>query len=135
MKKNAFKPVEKPSAKSSEAKEKAAKYEKQKNNVRNNREYDSLTKEIEFQSLEIQLCDKRMKEYTEALNKIKAGANNTANWLEDIGGGILYKEGVGYLTITTEPDVGADFVTFYIDDAELDIAERRMGASSLIGGE
>ncbi len=46
------------------------KYEKQRNNVRNNREYDSLTKEIEFQSLEIQLCDKRMKEFTAALEKI-----------------------------------------------------------------
>lgn len=46
------------------------KYEKQRNNVRNNREYDSLTKEIEFQSLEIQLCDKRMKEFSVALEKI-----------------------------------------------------------------
>ena len=46
------------------------KYEKQRNNVRNNREYDSLTKEIEFQSLEIQLCDKRTKEYSAALEKI-----------------------------------------------------------------
>lgn len=40
------------------------KYEKQQKNVRNNREYDSLTKEIEFQRLEIQLCEKKMVEYT-----------------------------------------------------------------------
>jgi len=46
------------------------KYEKQRNNVRNNREYDSLTKEIEFQSLEMQLCDKRIKEFSSALEKI-----------------------------------------------------------------
>jgi len=39
------------------------KYEKQQKNVRNNREYDSLTKEIEFQNLEIQLCEKKIKEY------------------------------------------------------------------------
>ena len=39
------------------------KYEGQQDKVRNNREYDSLTKEIEFQSLEIQLSDKRIKEY------------------------------------------------------------------------
>lgn len=38
-------------------------YEEQQKNVRNNREYDSLTKEIEFQALEIQLADKRIKEY------------------------------------------------------------------------
>ncbi len=39
------------------------KYESQQNKVRNNREYDSLTKEIEFQNLEIQLSDKRIKEF------------------------------------------------------------------------
>ena len=39
------------------------KYESQQNNVRNNREYDSLTKEIEYQNLEIQLSEKRIKEY------------------------------------------------------------------------
>ena len=33
-------------------------YEEQQNNVRNNREYDSLSKEIEYQKLEIQLCEK-----------------------------------------------------------------------------
>ena len=38
------------------------KYEEQQNKVRNNREFDSLTKEIEFQNLEIQLSEKRIKE-------------------------------------------------------------------------
>jgi predicted nucleic acid-binding Zn-ribbon protein len=38
------------------------KYEDQQMNVRNNREYDSLTKEIEFQTLEIQLAEKRINE-------------------------------------------------------------------------
>ncbi len=42
-------------------------YEDQQNNVRNNREYDSLSKEIEFQTLEIQLNEKRMKEYAQAI--------------------------------------------------------------------
>lgn len=40
------------------------KYEAQQNNVRNNREFDSLSKEIEFQTLEIQLCEKRIKEFS-----------------------------------------------------------------------
>jgi predicted nucleic acid-binding Zn-ribbon protein len=39
------------------------KYEEQQNNVRNNREYDSLSKEIEFQTLEIELCEKRINEF------------------------------------------------------------------------
>jgi predicted nucleic acid-binding Zn-ribbon protein len=47
------------------------KYEDQKLNVRNNREYDSLTKEIEFQTLEMQLAEKRIKEFTEALSAKK----------------------------------------------------------------
>lgn len=37
-------------------------YKKQLDEVKNNREYDTLTKEIEFQSLEIQLCNKKIKE-------------------------------------------------------------------------
>jgi uncharacterized protein len=39
-------------------------YTEQQNNVRNNREYDSLSKEIEFQNLEIELCEKKIKEHT-----------------------------------------------------------------------
>lgn len=43
------------------------KYQTQQDNVRNNREYDSLSKEIEFQTLEIQLCEKRIKEFSARL--------------------------------------------------------------------
>jgi predicted nucleic acid-binding Zn-ribbon protein len=38
------------------------KYKEQQNDVRNNREFDSLNKEMEFQSLEIQLSEKRIRE-------------------------------------------------------------------------
>src|SRR6218665_1441143 len=38
------------------------KYEAQQGKVRNNREYDAITKEVEFQNLEIQLAEKRIKE-------------------------------------------------------------------------
>lgn len=47
------------------------KYEDQQMNVRNNREYDSLTKEIEFQNLEIQLAEKRIKEFQGTLETQK----------------------------------------------------------------
>lgn len=40
------------------------KYEEQQNNVRNNREFDSLSKEIEYQTLEIELSEKRIREFT-----------------------------------------------------------------------
>ena len=48
------------------------KYEEQQNNVRNNREYDSLTKEIEYQTLDIQLSEKRIKEITAKDNDVAA---------------------------------------------------------------
>ena len=38
------------------------KYEKQLKNIKNNREYTSLTKEIEYQNLEIQIAEKKKKE-------------------------------------------------------------------------
>jgi len=43
------------------------KYEAQQGKVRNNREYDSITKEMEFQNLDIQLSEKRIKEYKVAI--------------------------------------------------------------------
>lgn len=50
-----------------EAKALIKKYEEQQNNVRNNREYEALSKEIEFKNLEIQLFEKRIKEYSAEL--------------------------------------------------------------------
>ena len=46
------------------------KYEEQQNNVRNNREYDSLTKEIEYQQLDNQLSEKRIREITAKDNDV-----------------------------------------------------------------
>lgn len=43
------------------------KYEEQQGKVRNNREYDSITKELEFQNLEIQLSEKKIKEFKTSL--------------------------------------------------------------------
>lgn len=45
-----------------EHKELIKKYTKQQDSVRNNREFNSLTKEVEFQELEIQLAEKQIKE-------------------------------------------------------------------------
>jgi predicted nucleic acid-binding Zn-ribbon protein len=41
------------------------KYKGQLDNVRNNREYDFLNKEIEFQTLEVELCNKKIREFNE----------------------------------------------------------------------
>ena len=56
-----------------------SKYNEQQKNVRNNREYDSLSKEIEFQTLEIELSNKKIKEYSaeiEAKKIVIADAEN-----------------------------------------------------------
>ena len=45
-----------------EAQNSVDRYKQQLNEVRNNREYDTLSKEIEFQTLEIELCNKKIRE-------------------------------------------------------------------------
>ena len=65
------------------AKASVAKYKEQQENVRNNREYDFLTKEIEFQSLEIELCEKRIREFTAQEQAKSAEMNDSANALEE----------------------------------------------------
>lgn len=46
-----------------ECETKIAKYDEQQKNVRNNREFNAISKEMEFQELEIQLAEKRIKEH------------------------------------------------------------------------
>ncbi len=59
------------------------KYQTQQDNVRNNREYDSLSKEIEFQTLEIQLCGKRIKEFSARLSDKKAMIEDSKTGFDD----------------------------------------------------
>lgn len=53
------------------AKNSVAKYEDQRSNVKNNREYDSISKEIEYQGLEKELSEKRVKEGTDSITEKK----------------------------------------------------------------
>ncbi len=46
-----------------DAQELMSKYQEQQNNVRNNREFDAIAKEIEFQELGIQLSTKQIKDF------------------------------------------------------------------------
>jgi predicted nucleic acid-binding Zn-ribbon protein len=47
------------------------KYEEQQKNVRNNREFDSLSKEIEYQNLEIELFNKKIREFNALIEEKK----------------------------------------------------------------
>ena len=63
--------------------EQIKKYKKQQDNVRNNREYESLAKEIEFQSLEIQLCERKNKEGAAKVKELKEHINAAKNLVEN----------------------------------------------------
>ena len=71
------------------AKELHKKYEEKLKNVRNNREYNSIVKEQEFQELETQLAEKKIKEYKarieqkqEILNQVNANLDERSKHLE-----------------------------------------------------
>ena len=67
----------------SNAQELIKKYTEQQNNVRNNREYDSLSKEVEFQTLEIELCEKRIREFTVKIDEKKVVIGESTSVLDE----------------------------------------------------
>lgn len=59
------------------------KYTEQQKNVRNNREFNALSKEVEFQELEIQLADKNIKEYKAQIEQKKEVIEQTKGRLNE----------------------------------------------------
>ena len=59
-----------------EAEKLVKKYTDQQKNVKNNREFDAITKEIELQELEVSLNEKRIKEAKEKIEAKKADITN-----------------------------------------------------------
>lgn len=70
-----------------DAEELVKKYEKQSENVKNNREFEAITKEIEMQQLEVKLCEKHIKDANEEIAE-------KAALLEKAKKAIATKEGV-----------------------------------------
>ena len=68
------------------------KYKEQQNNVRNNREFDSLSKEIEYQELEIQLSEKRIREFSSDLEKKKVLVASSKQTFEERTGDLNVKK-------------------------------------------
>ena len=69
------------------AKEEEKKYEAKLKNVRNNREYNSIQKEQEFQKLEIELSEKKIKEFqfkseqsTSSIDEVKLKLDQIYDW-------------------------------------------------------
>lgn len=59
------------------------KYDEQQKNVRNNREYDSLSKEIEYQNLEIELYNKKIREFNIQIEEKKVVIAESESLLGD----------------------------------------------------
>ena len=81
------------------------KYETQLNDVKNNREYDAISKEIEIQGLEIQVSEKKIKEYSfEIQNKTEVYENALVNITERKKDLELKKAELDMITAETEKD-------------------------------
>lgn len=75
--------VSKNKADITEAQASVEKYQKQLDDVKNNREYDTLSKEIEFQTLEIQLCEKKIREANSKVEEKNAELTNNIQLIDE----------------------------------------------------
>jgi len=76
-----------------EAKALIKKYNEQQKNVRNNREFNSLAKEVEFQELEIQLAEKHIKEFKAQIEQKKEVIEGTKERLAEREEHLKHKKG------------------------------------------
>ncbi len=66
-----------------EAQASVERYNRQLNEVKNNREYDTLSKEIEFQTLEIELCNKKIREAMIRIDECELDLGTTERLIDD----------------------------------------------------
>ena len=67
-------------------------YTAQLDNVRNNREFDNLSKEIEYQGLEVEFSEKKIKEFTEEIRNREREINELKQVLEGRRADLQQKE-------------------------------------------
>ena len=109
------------------------KYETQLNDVKNNREYDAISKEIEIQGLEIQVSEKKIKEYSfEIQNKTEVYENALVNITERKKDLELKKAELDMITAETEKDEAGILVK--AKKAEKHIDERLLIAYNRLRG-
>jgi predicted nucleic acid-binding Zn-ribbon protein len=75
------------------SKELVKKYEDQQMKVRNNREYESLMKEVEFQKLEIELSEKKIKGFEEDIKAKEALIEASTAQMEEMQADLEHKKG------------------------------------------
>lgn len=104
-----------------------SKYKEQQNNVRNNREYDSLSKEIEFQELEIKLHEKKSKEAKFKIESKQEILDEAKNQLELRASDLATKKSE-LDAIISETQVDEDKLLKSSDNAKKNIEERLLFA-------
>jgi predicted nucleic acid-binding Zn-ribbon protein len=81
------------------------KYEEQQKNVRNNREFESLSKEIEFQGLEMELSEKKIREAEGIISEKKALEEEAKKLLEERENDLAAKkQELEKIVVNTEKD-------------------------------
>lgn len=68
------------------------KYKEQLDNVRNNREFDHLSKEIEFETLEIELAEKRIREFTQESKNLSEQVEKSKSFLTERSADLAQKK-------------------------------------------
>ena len=109
------------------------KYEKQLEDVKNNREYDALTKEVEIQNLEIQVCEKKIKEHGFEIASKTEGYDAALANIEVRKGDLEQKRGE-LETITSETEKEEQGLLKKADKAEVLIEERLLTAYHRLRG-
>lgn len=74
------------------SKTKIEKYNKQLDNVRNSKEFDHLSKEVEFETLEVALSEKRIREFGEQIADIKVQKDEANSILKDKSSDLEHKK-------------------------------------------
>mgnify|MGYP000471399212 CR=1 FL=1 len=110
-----------------EAKALIKKYTEQQKNVRNNREFNSLTKEVEFQELEIQLADKHIKEFNAQMEQKNVVIASTKERLEERETHLKHKK-ADLDAILAETEKEEKLLLSKSDDYKKDIEERLVKA-------
>ena len=114
-----------------ESKSLMKKYSEQQKNVRNNREYNSLTKEIEFQELEIELAEKHIKEFKAQIEQKKEVIAETKERLKERETHLKHKKGeLDAILAETEKEEQA--LIQKSEDYKTQIEERLVAAYSRI---
>ena len=108
-------------------KEAIKKYTKQQESVRNNREYNSLTKEVEFQELEIQLAEKQIKEMKASIEHKKEVIANSKEKLEAKSAHLKHKKSE-LDAIMAETQKEEEFLSQKSAEYEAQIEERLLTA-------